>query len=104
MDEPHPSDWIVSITSIGNHLISQKRIGCYCAVSHSTADDCIFIYAEYARVPEQPTSIHSVIQLEHYKNKGDGRHWLLGGFQSITTPTGEIFPLVFKNGLCYLTQ
>ena len=96
--------WMVSITGVGNHLIPQKRIGCYCAVSRSTMGDCLCIYAEYACVLEQPTSIHSVIQLEHYKNKVDDKHWLLNGTQSITNPTGKIFPLVFKNGLCYLPQ
>ena len=96
MDDP--SDWFVSITGIGNHLIPHKRIGCYCAVSGSTMGDCLCIYTEYVCVPEQPISIHSVIQLEHYKNKVDDKYYLLGGFQLITTPCERIFPLVFNSG------
>ena len=45
-----------------------------------------------------------MIQIEHYKNKVSDKYWLLGGTQSITTPLGMDFPLVFKNELCYLHQ
>ena len=96
MDEPHISDCFISITCVGNHLIPQKRIGCYCAVSRSTAGDCLCIYAKYVCAPEKSTTILLVIQLEHYKNKVIDRHWLLEGSQLITTTTGNIFPLVFK--------
>ena len=29
---------------------------------------------------------------------------MLGGSQTLTTPDGSIFPLVIKNGLCYLKE
>ena len=32
------------------------------------------------------------------------RHWLLGGSQSITTPTRIFFPLVYRNSFCYIPQ
>ena len=69
MDELHPLDQFVSITGVGDHLLPQKRIGRYCAVSTSTSGRYLCVYAEYARVTEQPTSIHSCVQIEHSKNK-----------------------------------
>ena len=92
------------ITGNDDHLLPRKRIGRYCAVPTSTSGWCLCIYAEYACVVEQPTSIHSRVQLEHYKNKICDKHHLLWRKQSISTPCGCIFPLQFKNSLCYLEQ
>ena len=102
MDILYPSDRFVRITGVGNYLIPELIIGHYCLVSQSTRGDCLCNYALYACAPEQPTSIHSVIQLNHYKNNVDNKDYLLGGSQLITMSYGRIFPLVFKKGLCYL--
>ena len=46
MDNLYPSDCFVSITGIGDHLIPNKRVGRYCAVSKSIHNKCLCIYAE----------------------------------------------------------
>ena len=62
------------------------------------------IYHEAANVPEQETTVHSVVQLRDYKNTVDDVATCFGGSQSITTVTGEIFPLRMHKGLLYLPQ
>ena len=104
VDNPHLSEQFVRITRVADHLISTKQVGRYCVVSMSTCGNCLCVYDKYAHVLEQPILIHSVIQLEHSKNKDDNYHCILGDIQPISTPYGCVFPLVFKNGLCYLPQ
>ena len=108
MDEPHHSDRKVNTTGVGKHQITEKRIGRFCAVSKcnkkSYGGRRLFIYHEAADVPEQETTIHLVIQLRDYKNTVDDVATCFGGSRSITTPTGEIFPLQMHKGLLYLPQ
>lgn len=104
MNESYPSDQFDTIFSITDHEINNKHIGHYCTVSPSKDGDSLCIYLKYAQVLEQPTSIHYKIQLLDYGNKVSYISTLLGGEQSIITPTSCIFPLVIKGGLCYLPQ
>ena len=104
MDKPHFTDRTVHITGVGNHLINDKRIGRYCAVSPSSQGDTLCIYNEYARVTKQPTSIHSVTQLRDYKSQVHDCSTLLGGRQCIVSVCGRVFPLAINKGLPYLPQ
>jgi hypothetical protein len=47
-------------------------------------------------------SIHSAIQLEHYKNRVDDRSIKSGGRQCLTTLEGYVIPLDIINGLPYM--
>ena len=87
MDDPHPSDCFATIYGITNHEINNKHIWCYCAVSPPKNVDCLCIYPEYARVPEQPTSIHSGTQLWDYGNKISDFSTLLGGTNANLLPS-----------------
>ena len=62
------------------------------------------IYHKAADVPEQDTTIHSVVQLRDYGNTVDNVATCFRGTQSITALTGEIFPLQMHRGLVYLPQ
>ena len=104
MDDPYPSDPFTIIFGVTHHVINNKRIVSYCAVSPSNYGYCLFIYPEYAQVFKQPTSIHSKIQIWYYSNNVSNFPALLGGSQSVITPTGHIFPLVIEGGLFYLSQ
>ena len=109
MDDSTANGRLVNITGVGNHLINQKRIGKFCSVSPGITKDGILsdilcIWFEYARVIEQSTSIHSMVQLEDYGANISGKAIHLGGKQSIVTPCGTTFPLMIKKGLPYLPQ
>ena len=81
-----------------------EPIGRYGAVSPSNKGDCLCVYPEYVRVLEQSTSIHSATQLRDYGNKISDFSVFLGGNQSITTPEGDVFPLIIEGGLAYSPQ
>ena len=66
MDEPYPSDWFATIFGITNHEVSNKHIKHYYAISSSKVGYCLCIYPEHAQVFEQPTSIHSMMQLQDF--------------------------------------
>ena len=104
MDDPHSSDCFATIYGNTYHEINNKYIGRYCAVSPSKEGDVVCIYPEYARVLEQPASIHSGTQLQDYGNWILDFSTLLGGGQSIIAPLGHIFPLIILGGLSYLPQ
>jgi len=62
------NDQRVNISGVGNHLVNDKRIATFCAVTSTQLKLVLLVFHQYAYVPEQTQSIHSKIQLQDYGN------------------------------------
>ena len=95
------TDRVINMTGIDNHQLTDIRIGTVAAHAVSQRGPVILIMHQYA-VYQQNRTIHSCVQLEHFKNIVDDRSLKAGGKQRITTHDGYVFPLDIVNGLLCL--
>ena len=95
------TDRLVDVTGIDNHQITSIRIGTVGAVAESQRGSVIVIMHQYA-LHQRNRTIHSCVQLEHFKNQVDDRSLKAGGMQRVTTNDGYVFPLDIIDGLPYL--
>jgi hypothetical protein len=95
------SDRTVDVTGIANHQLTSIKIGTVGAYARSQRGPVILIMNQYAIFQEFRT-IHSSVQLEHFRNTVDDRSIKAGGNQRITTNDGYVFPLDIIGGLPYL--
>ncbi len=91
----------VDVTGIDNHEMTDLQIVDFASWAMSHRGPLILIFRQYAHHGHGRT-IHSALQLEHYKNKVDDRSIKAGGRQCITTLEGHVLPLDIINGLPYL--
>ena len=89
------------LDGIANHQLTSIKIGTVGSYAVSQRGPIILIMNLYAIFQEHRT-IHSCIQLEHFKNKVDDQALKAGGLQCINTNDGYVFPLDIVNGLSYL--
>ena len=95
------TDRVINVTGIDNHQLTDIRIGTVAAHTVSQRGPVIIIMHQYA-VYQTNRTIHSCVQLEHFKNIVDDRSIKAGGKQRITTHDGYVFPLDIVNGLPFL--
>jgi hypothetical protein len=91
----------LTITGIDNHQMPDPDVMQARAYVTSHKGPVIAIFHQYAHI-KTGASIHSSLQLEHYKLQVDDRSLCAGGTQSISTPEGYMFPLDIIDGLVYL--
>ena len=91
----------VNIWGIGEHQLKKLRMCDAAAKVLSHRGPIIVILHHYAFRGTGRT-IHSVGQIEYYKNKVYDSSMHVGGYQCIVTHDGYTLPLDFVNGLPYL--
>jgi hypothetical protein len=91
----------VDVTGIDNHEMTDLQIVDTASWAMSNKGPVILIFNQYA-YHGLGRSIHSAIQLEHYKNRVDDRSIRSGGRQCLTTLEGYVIPLDIINGLPYM--
>ena len=82
----------VNITGIDNHQLTQIKIGTVGSYAESQRGPVILVMHQYA-IFQSHRTIHSCVQLEHFKNQVDDRSLKAGGMQRITTNDGYVFPI-----------
>jgi hypothetical protein len=87
----------VDVTGIDNHEMTNLQIVDTASWAMSNKGPVILIFNQYA-YHGLGRSIHSAIQLEHYKNRVDDRSIKSRGRQSLTTLEGYVIPLDIING------
>jgi hypothetical protein len=97
----HTHQHEVDVTGIDNHELNALKLVDASARVMTQKGPAILIMRQYAYHGLDRT-IHSAIQIEHYKNKVDDRSMKVGGTQCIRTNDGYILPLDVINGLPYL--
>jgi hypothetical protein len=90
----------VDVTGIDNHKMTDLQIMDTASWAMTNKGPVILIFNQYA-YHGLGRSIHSAIQLEHYKNRVDDRSIKSGGRQCLTTLEGYVIPLDIINGLPY---
>jgi hypothetical protein len=95
------SDRTVDATGIANHQLTSIKIGTVGAYAKSQWGPVIIVMNQYA-IFQQFRTIHSCVQLKHFKNEVHDRSGKVGGLQRITTNDGYVFPLDIIGGLPYL--
>jgi hypothetical protein len=91
----------VDVTGIDNHEMTDLQIVDTASWAMSNKGPVILIFNQYA-YHGLGFSIHSAIQLEHYKNRVDDRSIKSRGRQCLTTLEGYVVPLDIINGLPYM--
>ena len=91
----------VDVTGIDNHEMNSLKIVDAAAKVMTQVGPVIIIMHQYA-YHGQGRTIHSAIQIEHFKNKVDDRSMRVGGQQCIRTHDGYVIPLDIINGLPYM--
>jgi hypothetical protein len=91
----------VDVTGIDNHEMTDLQIVDTASWAMSNKGPVILIFNQYA-YHGLGRSIHSAIQLEHYKNRVDDRLIKSRGRQCLTTLEGYVIPLDIINGLPYM--
>jgi hypothetical protein len=91
----------VDVTGIDNHEMTDLQIVDTASWAMSNKGPVILIFNQYA-YHGLGRSIHSAIQLKHYKNRVDDRSIKSGGRQCLTTLEGYVIPLDIINGLPYM--
>ena len=91
----------VDVTGIDNHELSALKVVDAVSVVQSHKGPVLAFMRRYAYHPQHKT-IHSSIQLEHYKNYVSDKAIDAGGQQIIKTLDGYVFPLDIISGLPYL--
>jgi hypothetical protein len=92
----------VDVTGIDNHEMTDLQIVDMASWAMSNKGPVIVIFNQYAYHGLGCSSIHSAIQLEHYKNRVDDRSIKSRGRQCLTTLEGYVIPLDIINGLPYM--
>ena len=86
---------------IDNHTVNSIPVVTVGGVVDSTVGPIIAIMHQYAYLGKS-NSIHSSVQMEHFKAKVDKKSVKAGGKQHIITNDDYVLPLSVKNGLPYL--
>jgi hypothetical protein len=92
----------VDVTGIDNHKMTDLQIVDTASWVMSNKGPVILILLNQYAHHGLGHSIHSAIQLEHYKNRVDDRSIKSGGRQCLTTLEGYVIPLDIINGLPYM--
>jgi hypothetical protein len=91
----------VDVTGIDNHEMTDLQIVDTASWAMFNQGPVILIFNQYA-YHRLGCSIHSAIQLEHYKNRVDDRSIKSRGRQCLTTLEGFVIPLDIINGFPYM--
>jgi hypothetical protein len=75
----------VNIGIAGDHQMTGKSIGTFCAVINTQLGRVLGIFHQYAHVPEQAKSIHSRCQFQAHGNLVGDTATIYGGPQGIDT-------------------
>jgi hypothetical protein len=59
---------LVNIGIAGDHQMTVKRLGAFCAVINTQLGRLLGIFHQYTHVPEQAKSIHSICQFQAHGN------------------------------------
>jgi hypothetical protein len=94
----------VNIGIAGDHQMTGKRLGTFCAVINTQLGRVLGIFHQYAHVPEQAKSIHSRYQFQAHGNLVGDTATIYGGPQHIDTSDGYQLPLSIRSGLPYINQ
>jgi hypothetical protein len=94
----------VNIGIAGDHQMTGKKLGTFCAVITTQLGRVLGIFHQYAHVPEQARSIHSRCQFQSYGNLVGDTATIYGGPQRIDTSDGYQLPLCIRSGLPYISQ
>jgi hypothetical protein len=94
----------VNIGIAGDHQMTGKRLGTFCAVINTQLGRVISIFHQYAHVPEQAKSNHSRCQFQAHGNLVGDTATIYGGPQRIDTSDGYQLPLSIRSGLPYIHQ
>jgi hypothetical protein len=94
----------VNIGIAGDHQMTGKRLGTFCAVINTQLGHVLGIFHQYAHVPEQAKSIHSRCQFQAHGNLVGDTATIYGGPQRIDTLDGYQLPLSIRSGLPYIHQ
>jgi hypothetical protein len=94
----------VNIGIAGDHQMTGKRLGTFCAVLNTQLGRVLGIFHQYAHVPEQAKSIHSRYQFQAHGNLVGDPATIYGGPQRIDTSDGYQLPLSIRSGLPYINQ
>jgi hypothetical protein len=78
----------VNIGIAGDHQMTGKRLGTFCAVINTQLGHVLGIFYQYAHVPEQAKSIHSRCQFQAHGNLVGDTATIYGGPQRIDTSDG----------------
>ena len=96
------TDRYVNVAGFDNHERSDIRVGTGASYIKTQRGPAIAIWHQYGIIGEGK-SVHSCIQLEHYKQKVDDRSMkVIGGTQCIRTRDGYYIPIDIINGLPYI--
>jgi hypothetical protein len=94
----------VNIGIAGDHQMTGKRLGTFCALINTQLGRVLGIFHQYAHVPEQAKSIHSRCQFQAHGNLVGDTATIYGGPQRIDTSDGYQLPLSIRSGLPYISQ
>jgi hypothetical protein len=94
----------VNIGIAGDHQMTGKRLGTFCAVINTQLGRVLGVFHQYAHVPEQAKSIHSRCQFQAHGNLVGDTATIYGGPQRIDTSDGYQLPLSVRSGLPYTSQ
>ena len=94
----------VNIGIAGDHQMTGKKLGTFCAVVTTQLGRVLGIFHQYANVPEQAKSIHSRCQFQAHGNLVGDTATIYGGPQRIDTSDGYQLPLSIRSGLPYIHQ
>ena len=92
----------VDLVGIDNHAVAGLAVVTAGAVMETQRGPIIGLFNQYARMRGGRT-IHSCIQLEHYKNVVNEKAPSVSGDKpSITTVEGYVIPITIRDGLAYI--
>jgi hypothetical protein len=94
----------VNIGIAGDHQMTGKRLGTFCAIINTKLGRVLGIFHQYAHVPEQAKSIHARCQFQAHGNLVGGTATIYGGPQRIDTSDGYQLPLSIQSGLPYINK
>jgi hypothetical protein len=91
----------IDVTGIGHHQLCSIKIGTVGAYADTQRGPAILIMHQYA-IHQVHRTIHSCVQLEHFKNTVDDKSIKASGGQRLTTPDGYVIPIDIIGGLPYI--
>ena len=90
----------VDLFGFQGRVVNGILIGSFASVIRlSTGEEALAIFSEYAHDPRNRHAIHSTLQLTDQGMIVEDRSPRFGTPPSITTPEGDVIPLVFTDGL-----
>ena len=90
----------VDLFGFQGRVVSNIPIGTFASTTRlSTNEEVLAIFSEYAHDPGNQHAIHSTLQLTDQGMIVEDRSPRFGTPPSVTTPEGDVIPLLFTNGL-----